>query len=140
MKLSRLYSQVIRFGSERDPRKIRKINSYSDTALLYGNPDTEIKKALVGIDVEVGELLLADKIRREEGLDLVISHHPEGRAHAAFYEVMQLQVDMLVKAGIAKKVAQELLDERQFEVERKVLPGNNMRTVDAARILDLPFM
>ncbi len=140
MKLSRLYTKVIQFGRERDPRNKTRINSYADTALLYGNPDTEIKKMMVGIDIEVGELLLADKIRREEGLDLVISHHPEGRAHAAFYEVMQLQVDMLIKVGISKRVAQELLNERKAEVERKVLPGNHMRAVDAARILDLPFM
>jgi putative NIF3 family GTP cyclohydrolase 1 type 2 len=140
VKLSRLYTKVIQFGRERDPRNKTRINSYADTALLYGNPDTEIKKMMVGIDIEVGELLLADKIRREEGLDLVISHHPEGRAHAAFYEVMQLQVDMLIKVGISKRVAQELLNERKAEVERKVLPGNHMRAVDAARILDLPFM
>src|SRR4030042_623318 len=140
MKLSRFYQKVIDFGIDRDPRKNTKIMAYADTAILYGNLDTDVKKILVGIDIEVGELLLADKIRREEGLDLVISHHPEGKALAAFYEVMQLQVDMLVKLGIAKKAAEELLDERQFEVERKVLPGNHMRTVDAARILDLPFM
>lgn len=140
MKLARLYSKVIQFGRERDPRNKPRINSYADTALLYGNPAAEIKKMLVGIDIEVGELLLADKIRREEGLDLVISHHPEGRAHAAFYEVMQLQVDMLIKVGIAKRAAQELLNERKAEVERRVLPANHMRAVDAARILDLPFM
>ncbi len=140
MKLSHLYSQVIKFGKERDPRGKSRISSFEDTALLYGEADTDIKKIMVGIDIDVGELLLADKIRREEGLDLVISHHPEGRAHAAFYEVMQLQVDMLVKVGISKRVAQELLNERKAEVERKVLPGNHMRAVDAARILDLPFM
>ena len=140
MKLSHLYSQIIKFGKERDPRKKIHINSYEDTALLYGRPDTNIKKIMVGIDIDVGELLLADKIRREEGLDLVIAHHPQGRAHAAFYEVMQLQVDMLVRVGINKKVAQALIDERKFEVERKVLPQNHMRSTDAAKLLDLPFM
>jgi putative NIF3 family GTP cyclohydrolase 1 type 2 len=32
------------------------------------------------------------------------------------------------------------LDERKREVERRVLPQNHMRTVDAARLLDLPLM
>jgi len=140
MKLSRFYQKVVSFGIDRDPRKNTKIMAYADTAILYGKLDTDIKKILVGIDIEVGELLLADKIRREQGLDLVISHHPEGKALAAFYEVMQLQVDMLAKLGIARKAAQELINARKFEVERRVLPQNHTRAVDAARLLDLPFM
>jgi len=140
VKLSHLYSQLIKFGKERDPRKKSRISSFEDTALLYGEADTDIKKIMVGIDIDTGELLLADKIRREEGLDLVISHHPQGRAYAAFYEVMQLQVNMLVSVGINKKVAQALIDERKLEVERRVMPQNHMRSTDAARLLDLPFM
>lgn len=141
MKLGALYNQIIRFGRERDPRSNKpKIKSYADTAILYGNPDKEIEKILVGIDVEVGELLLADRIRKSEGLDLVISHHPEGRAWAAFYGVMRLQIDMLTKAGISKEVARELVEERMREVERRVMPNNHMRSVDAARILDMPFL
>src|SRR3989338_11683090 len=126
MKLSRLYAQVLKFGIDQDPRiDKRKIKSYADTAILFGSPDTEIKKVLVGIDIEIGEVLLADRIRQKEGLDLIIAHHPEGRAWAAFYEVMQLQVDMLVKVGLPRRIAQELIDERQREVERKVLPNNH---------------
>jgi len=140
MKLASLYSKIIKLGRERDPRKNARINSYADTAILYGEPDTEIKKIMVGIDIDLGELLLAEKIRREEGLDLVMAHHPEGKAHAAFYEVMQLQVDMLAKVGISRRVAEKLVAERKYEVERRVLPGNHMRSVDAARLLDLPFI
>jgi len=140
MKLSHLYSQIIKFGKERDPRKKVRISSFEDTALLYGEADTQIKKIMVGIDIDVGELLLADRIRKAEGLDLVIAHHPQGRAYAAFYEVIQLQVDMLVSVGIDKKVAKALIDERKFEVERKVLSQNHMRSTDAAKLLDLPFM
>lgn len=141
MRLSHLYTLVLKFGIDRDPRiDKRKINSYADTAVLFGRPDTEVKKILVGIDIEIGEVLLADRIRQEEGLDLIISHHPEGRAWASFYQVMQLQVDMLVKVGLHKKTAQALVDERQREVERRVLPNNHMRAVDAARLLGIPLM
>ncbi|MBI5145248.1 MAG: NGG1p interacting factor NIF3 [Candidatus Omnitrophica bacterium] len=141
MKLSYLYQQILKFGIACDPRRNKaQIKSYPDTAILYGKLDTEVKKALVGIDIEVGELLLADKIRKEESLDLVISHHPEGRAWAGFYKVMQLQVEMLTKIGIAKKVAQELVAERMAEVERRVMPNNHLRAVDAARLLDIPFL
>ncbi len=140
MKLSHFYNQIVRFGKERDPRNKNRISSFEDTAVLYGRPDTDIKKIMVGIDIDIGELLLADRIRKNEGLDLVISHHPQGSAYAHFYEVMQLQVDMLVKVGINQKVANELISERKQEVERRVLAANHTRSTDAAKLLDLPFM
>jgi len=141
MKLSQIYARVLKYGVQRDPRKNKSaIKYYSDTALLYGSGNKEIKKILVGIDIDVAELLLADKIRSREGLDLVISHHPQGRAYAGLYEVMQLQADLMRQAGISENMALELIEERKREVERKILPANHMRAVDAARLLDLPFM
>ena len=140
MKLLQLYSQVVKFGKDRDPRKKALIKSFEDSAILNGDPETEIKKILVGIDIEVAELLLAERIRENEGLDLVISHHPEGKAYAALHEVMRLQVDILVKAGLSRSIAAELLEERIREVERRLMPNNHMRPVDAARLLNLPFM
>lgn len=140
MKLSRLYSKAIQFGKERDPRRNKRIAGYPDSAILYGRPDTEVKKILIGIDIEVAELLLADRIREKEGLDLVMSHHPEGRAWVSLYEVMQIQVDLLEKVGISPVVARELIEDRKREVERKFLPHNHMRPIDAARLLDMPFM
>jgi putative NIF3 family GTP cyclohydrolase 1 type 2 len=140
MKLANFYNFIVKFGAERDPRDKKDIKSYADTAILYGAPSNEVKNILVGIDIEVAELLLADKIRKTQKLDLVLSHHPEGRAWAAFYAVMQLQVDMLTKLGISRRVAQELLDERMREVERRVLPNNHTRSTDAARLLKMPFI
>ena len=141
MKLSRFYNLVVKFGSQRDPRKNKSaIKAYADTAILYGSPQTQVKKILVGIDMEVAELLLADRIRQAQGLDLVLSHHPEGKAYVLLHEVMQLQVDLLKQAGLDERVAQKFLDERKNEVERKILPQNHTRPVDAARLLNLPFM
>ncbi len=141
MKLSSLYNYVVKFGIEKDPRTDKKrIKSFADTAILYGNPDKEIKKIIVGIDIEVAELLLADRIRSNVGLDLVLSHHPEGRAYATLYRVMSLQIDVLRKAGVPINTAKSLLEDRMFEIERKIMPQNHMRPVDAARLLNLPFM
>lgn len=140
MKLSHLYQQVIKFGKANDPRPKTEIKGYEDSAILYGDGNTEVKKALVGIDIEVGELLLANKIREDSGLDLVISHHPEGAAYAALFKVMRLQVNLLKQMGVPLKVAQELLEDRQREVERRIMPNNHNRAVDAAKLLDLPFM
>jgi len=140
MKLYRFYESVVKFGIDCDPRKKKDINYFEDTAVLFGDSQVEVKKILVGIDIEVGELLLADRIRSRQGLDLVIAHHPEGRALAAFYEVMRLQIDLLVKAGVDRKLAEGLVEARKQEVERRVIAGNHMRSVDAARLLNLPFM
>jgi putative NIF3 family GTP cyclohydrolase 1 type 2 len=141
MKLIDFYNQVVRFGRLADPRKDKRaIKSFPDSAVLFGRPDLEVKKIMVGIDIEVAELLLADRIRQREGLDLVIAHHPEGKAYAGLHEVMRLQVDLLAQAGVAQKTAARLLKERMEEVQRRVLPQNHTRPVDAARLLNMPFM
>ncbi len=141
MKLIDFYNQVVRFGRQADPRKDKaKIKSFPDSAILFGQPNLEIHKLMVGIDIEVAELLLADRIRQKEGLDLVIGHHPEGKAYAGLHEVMRLQVDLLTQAGVAAKTAARLLQTRMEEVQRRVLPQNHTRPVDAARLLNMPFM
>lgn len=141
MKLGDFYRQVVRLGARHDPRRNKSaIKSYADTAILYGSPETEVKNIMVGIDIEVADLLLADRLRQARGLDLVISHHPEGRAYAGLDEVMRLQVDVLKGLGIGEKVAAALLDERRQEVKRRILPQNHTRAQVAAKLLDLPFM
>ncbi|MDD5561441.1 MAG: NGG1p interacting factor NIF3 [Candidatus Omnitrophica bacterium] len=141
MKLIDFYNQAVAFGRDADPRKNkRSIVSFPDSAILFGDFNTQVNKIMVGIDIEVGELMLADRIREKEGLDLVIGHHPEGKAYTGLHEVMRLQVDLLRQAGVANKAAARLLEERMREVERRVLPQNHTRPVDAARLLNLPFM
>ena len=141
MKLINFYNQAVRFGRAADPRSDKKgIVSFPDSAILFGNPNLVVNKIMVGIDIEVAELLLADRIRQKEGLDLVVGHHPEGKSYVGLHEVMRLQVDLLKKAGVAYKTAVRLLEERMFEVERRVLPQNHTRPVDAARLLNMPFM
>ncbi|MCM8763001.1 MAG: NGG1p interacting factor NIF3 [Candidatus Omnitrophica bacterium] len=145
MRLSDFYNLALALGREKDPRpktilKRESASLYPDTQILYGKPDTQVRRILVGIDIEAQEILLADRLRQQGGLDLVISHHPEGRAWAIFYEVMKLQIDMLTNLGVPLKEAAELLEERKQEVERKVLPQNHNRAVDVAELLDIPFM
>jgi putative NIF3 family GTP cyclohydrolase 1 type 2 len=140
MKLKRLFDLAIKLGSERDPRpRKRAIKAYADSAILWGDPGTEVRKILVGIDIEAAELLLAERIREREGLDLVIGHHPEGAAYARLSEVMRIQVDLLCRAGLERGAAEKFMDRRRLEVERRILPQNHTRPVDAARLLRMPF-
>jgi putative NIF3 family GTP cyclohydrolase 1 type 2 len=116
-------------------------NPYADSRILHGLPDREIKKILVGIDIETPELLLADRLNEKgAGIDLVVAHHPEGRAFANFYEVMKMQADILNRFGVPINVAENLLKDRMKEVERRLMPVNHTRPVDAARLLDIPFV
>ena len=70
----------------------------------------------------------------------MLAHHPEGRALAGFFNVMYMQIDILNKVGVPINIAESLMLDRIKEVERKVLPANHMRSVDAARLLQISFM
>ncbi|MBI5048670.1 MAG: NGG1p interacting factor NIF3 [Deltaproteobacteria bacterium] len=169
MKIKDIYNKAVQRGIELDPRgkaeveaELRRAkkdfeeikdadkkvfdkesltNPYADTRILYGEPDRDIKAVLVGIDMEVGEVLLADRLRNSgKPVDLIISHHPEGRAMAALYEVMDMQSGILLKYGVPINVAEDLMAERISEVERRISPANHTRAIDAARLLDIPFM
>ena len=169
MKLGEIYRFAVEKGMEKDPRGKKKIldelkkvkekyekmdkkekegfdrekltNPYADTRILYGEIDREIKNVLVGVDMEVGEVLAAEVLKnRGKKIELIISHHPEGSALASFYEVMHMQADILNKYGVPINVAEDLLGERIKEVEQKVMPANHQRAVDLARLLDIPMM
>jgi len=141
MKLIDFYNKAVYFGRLADPRRDKKqIVVYPDSGILFGRPDTQVNKIMVGIDIEAAEGLLADRIRQKEGLDLVVAHHPEGKSYVGLHEVMRLQVDLLKQAGVAYSTAARLLEERMSEVQRRVLPQNHTRPVDAARLLNMPMI
>ncbi|MCX5779180.1 MAG: NGG1p interacting factor NIF3 [Elusimicrobia bacterium] len=116
-------------------------NPFADSRILFGDPETEVKTILTGIDIETAEIVLAHTLKTiGKPVDLVITHHPEGKAYATFYQVMGLQSDVLNKFGVPITAAESLTDDRMKEVGRKVMGQNHMRTVDAARLLGIPFM
>jgi putative NIF3 family GTP cyclohydrolase 1 type 2 len=169
LKLIDIYRLAIAVGIKNDPRgengvkaylaKVKKeyetltqsqkaafdkeklANPFSDTRILNGDPNKEIKNIMAGIDIETEEVLLAETLgRKGRRIDLLLAHHPEGFARSIFYEVMNVQLDILAKAGLNPKKTKELLDERMDEVMRKVLAANTMRPVDAAKMLDISYM
>lgn len=169
MKLIDIYNLAVKKGIEQDPRTKRQIqeelnktksefrklkgidkeafdrlslkNPYADTRILYGDPNGNIKTIIVGIDMEAPEIIAVDRLNEKGAeIDLVMAHHPEGVAWARFYDVMHLQVAVLKKFGISLEVGEHLLKDRIGEVERAVAPANHFRSVDIARLLDIPFM
>ncbi len=169
MKLKEIYRLAVAAGIEADPRGKAKVgkelaelkkkyekleagekevfdleklwNPFSDTRILNGDENTDVKNIFVGIDVEVGEIILAELLKKQgKKIDLVLSHHPEGKALAGFFEVMPIHVEVLHKFGVPVNVAEGIMGERIKEVERSVHPLNHMRAVAAARLLNIPFM
>lgn len=169
MKLGEIYNLAVSIGIKADPRGKREMekflakakaaydklsdeekedydterlaNPFADTRILNGDPETEVRSILVGIDIETQELLLADRLR-EKGhkIDLVLAHHPEGKALAALADVMGVQADIWHNAGVPINVGEAFLEGRQAEVMRLMLPLNHQRPVQTAQLLDLPFM
>ena len=108
-------------------------NPYSDSQILNISEDREIKKVLVGIDIEPAEILLAKEINN---IDLIIAHHPLGKGLANLHQVMELQCDVLNQYGVPINIAEGLMKERIEEVARGVNAVNHQRTVDVAKILN----
>jgi len=169
MKIKDIYKNVIDIGIRHDPRGVGGVreylervksaygampekkkkrfdieslkNPYSDTRILSGDPGSEVKCIMVGVDIGVGEIVLADRLKeRGTPIDLILAHHPGGKAYAAFHEVMRMQADIHHGYGVPINIAEALLEERMGEVERKVMSVNHRRPVDAADLLGIPLM
>ncbi|MCK5236339.1 MAG: NGG1p interacting factor NIF3 [Deltaproteobacteria bacterium] len=170
MKIKDIYEKAYKRGMELDPRGMDEVNEnlkqakkdyealsdgrkknafdvermnnpYADTRILNGDPETDVKRILVGIDIEVGEIVMADRLKdKGQQIDMVLAHHPEGRAMASLYDVMEMQSGILNRYGVPIHVAENLMAERISEVERRLKPANHTRAVDAAKLFDIPFM
>jgi len=116
-------------------------NPYSDSRIHVGTGDEEIRTALVGIDIEPGEIAVAHAlINSGKKIDLLIAHHPEGTALARLWDVMGMQSDILASMGVPISAAESLMDKRISDVERRLLPTNHARAVDCARLLEIPML
>ncbi|MBU0571298.1 MAG: NGG1p interacting factor NIF3 [Candidatus Omnitrophica bacterium] len=169
MKLREFYERAIEKGVKEDPRRkgavdtdlkkakaeYRKlkgvekksfdrekmVNPYADSRILNGTGNEEIKTVLVGIDIDVAEILLADRLcDKGMKIDLVLSHHPSGRAFSQLDEVMSIQCGIWETLGFTREIAEGLMKGRRDEVARTIASRNHMRAVDAAKLLGIPFM
>ena len=169
MTLQEIYDLAVQMGIKADPRgetevkrilaKLKKeynelpekkkkyfdkesfVNPYSDTRLFWGDPKTSVKRALVGIDADATEVLLADRLTQKgTKIDAVIGHHPIGISLLALNEVMDLQVNAYADVGVPINVMDALMRERSEDVKRKIHPSNHNQIIDTARLLEMPLM
>lgn len=166
MKLEEMFKLSVKMGMDADPRGIdsarfvlkenniffnelgekekkyydkeRLENPYSDTRILYNNStNKDIKKILVGIDIDAGELLIAKQLG---DIDAVVAHHPEGIAILGLDDVMHMQAEVLNNYGVPINIAESLLHKRIGEVSRSLSSRNHYQVIEIARLLEIPFM
>jgi len=109
-------------------------NPFLDSRILHIEENKEIKKILIGVDIDSAELLVAKEIG---DIDLVISHHPLGKGLAHLSDVMSLQSDVLAQYGVPINIAEGLMQKRISEVARSVNSSNHQKTIDTAKLLGI---
>jgi hypothetical protein len=169
MRLADMYATAVRVGCEQDPRgekgiarvladarkefddmpeqrrwefdQERLTNPFADARILVGDPGSDVGHALVGIDIGVGEVLLAERLReRQRPVDLILAHHPDGRALADLGAVMGVQADIWRGQGVPIGFGDAVMAERSAEIRRAFHHYNNDQVPSAARLLGIPFM
>ncbi len=103
-----------------------------DSAIYVEGED--IKKVLIGIDVGVAELVLADRL----GYDAVIAHHPVGSK--GFGEVLHRHVDFLRENGVPEDVAEKAVEDLINHWSWNFHRANNDHAPSVARLLGMPFL
>lgn len=107
----------------------------SDTTINV--PARNVRRVLIGIDVDPADLLLA----KEKGYDLVISHHPTGgSAVLEFPKVLSKHGDILTRHGVPETIAAEAVRELQEEREPRAHAENYDHLPSVARLVGIGLM
>lgn len=169
MNLKQMHEYFVKSGIENDPRGKNEVdiilketkqdydgldkekkadfdvdtltNPYQDSRIIFGTGEEEIKNVMVGIDIETPELLLANQLRLSgKKIDLVLAHHPEGKAYSTFHNVIGMQAEIMEAQGVPINVSEKFVCSRAAEVGRSVAGSNHQRVYDAAKLLNIPLM
>jgi len=162
MTIQEIFDLAIKLGREADPRPEEEINKqlarikrnhdalpekqreyfpkdkltnpYLDSAIHFiSDPKKEIKKILVTIDPDEGEILLA----KELGVDMVLGHHPIGKSLALLDDSMEMQLYIYKGYGVPINIIEGLMRKRIVQVARSVHVANQYIEVDNARLLKI---
>jgi len=168
MTLKQLYDKCLELAIERAPRSKKDIqdqlkklreeykkldekkkqyfdeesltNPFLDSRIEFGDPKTSLKRIMVGIDISVGEILVANELTKSgKKIDAVIAHHPEGRALIDLTQVMDLQEDIAMMEGVPVNVIEKLMRARIWDLNRGLHAHNHYQVPNAAKLLDIPF-
>jgi len=98
-------------------------------------PGQNVKKVLMGVDMDTAELLLA----RQLGYDCVVSHHPRN-TNVDMLNLLDDHIHKLETLGVPRNKTQKLLEERKNELNYGQHSSNSRRSESAAKLLGIPYM
>ncbi len=137
-QLAEQYQQM----SEADKRLFdteRLTNPFGDSRLVCGDPDTELNRVVIGIDIDGSELLLASELtRRGRKVDAVLAHHASAIAGGvgSKYDTAIPQVAMAVEAGVPEPRVWKLIQDLVGTEDTSW----NLRVLQIAEALQMPLM
>ncbi|MCX6809900.1 MAG: NGG1p interacting factor NIF3 [Candidatus Berkelbacteria bacterium] len=169
MKVQEIFDLAIKVGIENDPRGTKEVanylksvrkdyselpekkkkefdkekltNPYSDSKFQAGDKNKAVKRVMVGIDIGTGGVLLAKELERQgKKIDLIIAHHPVGKALADLHEVMDLQTSVYAKGGVPENIAEGILREGIESVARRIAPVNHYESPMTAELLGISMI
>jgi putative NIF3 family GTP cyclohydrolase 1 type 2 len=98
-------------------------------------PGDNIKKVLMGVDMDTAELLLAKQL----GYDCVVSHHPKN-THPEMLDVLNDHIFKLEKLGVPRNKSQKALGEQKDTLSYGQHVSNSRRSESAAQLLNMPYI
>lgn len=169
LTIQQIYDMMIDLGRKNDPRSSKEIdallkefkkgydkmdakkkkyfdheilvNPYLDSRVLYGDRKRKIKTMMVCIDADKQEVMLAHELRKMgTPIDLIMTHHPEGRALIDLTKVMDIQDVITEHLGVSPNIAEKLMAKRTAKLDRSLHPINHYQNVSVAELLDVPLM
>ncbi len=100
-------------------------------------PGEGLKRALVGVDLDAAELVLAKQL----GYDLAIAHHPAGgTAVLHYHRVLERHVVQMTAVGVSEQRAHAAVAELIYERRMLDAMRNYDRSPAVARMLGLAYM
>src|SRR6266581_244453 len=100
-------------------------------------PSSSVRRALFGIDADVGTLLAAKQL----GYDLVIAHHPlGGRAALDIVKMYDKHATNLVRAHVPRRAALAAVRAMREEHAARVHAQNYDHVPSFARLIGMPLM
>ena len=116
-------------------------NPFGDVRIANGPAETELRAVLLGIDIHLAEILLADRLRAAgTPIDAVIAHHAHGIGASPFlsWDSMSVMVDMLAAEGVPRADAEASIHPY---IEEKIAQQEDFHRSgpDTARLLGFPL-